>query len=755
MRAIYTLTIFLGSALLFIVEPMVAKMILPVFGGSAAVWNASVVFFQLMLLAGYWYAHASVKWLGPKLQPWVHMALLAFALVALPLGLKSGFAPDPRGLPPLQVLGLLFVMAGLPFFVISAQAPLLQRWFAHTDDPRARDPYFLYSASNLGSMLALLAYPSLFETTMTLGQQSRVWTYGYAVLAVLTLGSAVMMLANRSHAVPEHQEALPKEEAAPPSSRERFRWLLLAAVPSSLMLGITSYLTTNVAPIPLLWIVPLALYLLTFIIAFSNRVKLKSRLLGRVASIVALPVALVLVLDIWAPMVPLAILHLLVYFILALACHSLLSQTRPSASYLTEFYLWLAAGGVLGGAFNAFFAPMVFNGLLEYPIALTTAIFLLQNPLRPARPTGAATTEDADKPRMTDRRELLAAVVAILAILLVCYAGTPVLASVKSNWGETAQAAVAMAMICSLIIGCFLAIDRRLLYGTSLGAVIIFGAMLKPESSSIVYQVRNFYGEKRVFTSNKGWVHDLRHGSTLHGSQNLSPEWRRKPITYYGPNSPVGQLLHEFSGPKAKKSWAVVGLGAGSLAAYGQPGQDLTYYEIDPQVIQIATNPKLFTFVADSRAKVHIIQGDARIELAKAPPASYGLIILDAFSSDAVPVHLLTREAVQMYLSKLQPGGVIAFHTSNRYLVLPPVIGRIAASLGVPTLYRDGELRQGEEEEGYVESYWMLMARNMDDFGSLAKSYAWTDTRRVTPGPIWTDQFSNVLSAVAIRDDEE
>lgn len=741
MRAIYTLTIFLGSALLFLVEPMVAKMILPVFGGSASVWNASVVFFQLMLLAGYWYAHASVKWLGPKVQPWVHMALLVIALIVLPIGLRPGYAPDPQGLPPLQVVGLLLVMAGLPFFVISAQAPLLQRWFAHTLDPRAHDPYFLYSASNLGSMLALLAYPSLVETTLDLKQQSQMWTLGYVLLAALTLGSAAMMLKGHpSSKLPDEQEA-PIEIAEGPSNRERLRWLLLAAVPSSLMLGITGYLTTNIAPFPLLWVVPLALYLLTFIIAFNHRVKLKGTLLGRIASILALPTALVLILDLWAPMVPLATLHLTVFFMLALACHSNLSEMRPSAGHLTEFYLWIAAGGVLGGIFNAFFAPQVFNGLLEYPIALTTAIFLLQNPLR-------------EKTHLS-RREWVAAVWVVAAILIVCFAGEPVLARVRQSWGDTMQSAVAMAMICALIIACFFAIDRRVLYGTALGAVMIFGVMLKPETSTIIYQGRDFYGEKRVFSMNNGLVHDLRHGSTLHGSQNLAPEWRRKPITYYGANGPIGQLLTYFHGPRAKRAMAVVGLGTGTVAAYGEPGQTITYYEIDPQVIQIATNPKLFTYIADSAAKVNIVQGDARIELAKAPPQSYGIIILDAFSSDAVPLHLLTKEAVQLYLSKLEPGGVIAFHTSNRYLAIPPVVSRIASSMGLPTMYREGELRRNEEEQGYVESHWVLLARDKEDFGPLGHSILWTDTSRVKPGPIWTDRFSNVVSALEIMDTPE
>lgn len=711
---------------------MVAKMILPVFGGSAAVWNASVVFFQLLLLLGYAYAHLSTKRVNSTVQPILHLAIVIIALAALPFSLKSGFFLSTGSQPAFQVIELLLIMVGLPFFVLSAQAPLIQKWFARTPDPAARDPYFLYSASNVGSVLALLAYPIFIEPLVPLHLQARLWTLGYIALALLTAASSLVMIFKGTKTQPQ----IETDEGLKPTNPQRARWLLLAAVPASLMLGVTNYLTTNIAPVPLLWIIPLAIYLLSFILAFSSRINPNPQFLARVSTILVLPLALVLVLDLWTPMVPLALLHLTVLFMLAWTCHLFLARSRPSESHLTEFYLWVAGGGVLGGAFNAFLAPTAFTGLIEYPIALAVALALFQR--------------HAMKDPKLLRRDFAFGVMAGAPVYGLTFAGPLLLNMVDVKWGQVSASAVTMAIAAVLVVCCFFAIDRPVRYGLVLGSVMILGPGINRLADSVIFQTRNFFGVKRVEVS--GPFHVLMHGSTDHGEQNMTPGHRREPLTYFNYNSPIGRFFKEFSGAKAKKSVAVVGLGTGTLAAYGQTGQDWTFYEIDPDVIRIASDPRLFTYLSDCPAKVHIVQGDARLELANAPPSGYDLIVLDAFNSDSIPVHLVTREAIQMYKSKLAPGGIIAFHTSNRYLDLPPVIARAGNSLNMRSIYLSMDIVSPEEEKkGWSVSRWMLMARNESNFGSLGKDIIWQHMDHPKPGPIWTDDFSNVLTAFALN----
>jgi SAM-dependent methyltransferase len=462
-------------------------------------------------------------------------------------------------------------------------------------------------------------------------------------------------------------------------------------------------------------------YLLTFIFAFSHRVNPDTKMLSKVATYAVFPISLVLLLELWVPMIPLAILHLGVFFILAWTCHTLMVRSRPSASHLTEFYLWVAAGGVLGGAFNGFLAPIAFNGLYEYPIALALAVVLIQQ-------------------REQRKGSWISDVAIGAAGALVLYGVSFIVPPILH------QNAAAMGLYAVLVVACFFAIDRRLLYGILIGSLMIIGPTFKPDTAEQILRVRNFFGAKRVINHNN--FHGLYHGTTLHGMQNMAITGRDEPLTYYNPNGPVGRIFKEFSGPKTKQSVAVVGLGAGTMAAYGQPGQTITYYEIDPQIIQIATDPKYFTYIADSKAKVNIVQGDARLELAKAPPGSYDIIFLDAFSSDSIPIHLLTTQAIEMYVSKLKPGGFLAFHTSNRYLDLPPVLARTAKFEKLKSIYLAMDIVSDEEEKrGWTVSRWLLMAHSYDDYGSLAHQLMWMHMDTPEDGPIWTDDFSNVLGA--------
>ncbi len=720
MRALFTITIFLSAALLFLVEPMVARMILPSFGGSAQVWNTCLVFFQALLLAGYGYAHLTTKWLGASRQWQVHIPMMVLAAGLLAWrGLDRPTGQFTNGDPSLPLLGLLAAMIGLPFFIVSAGAPILQRWFATTDDPDANDPYFLYSASNLGSLLALLAYPVIVEPTLGLRAQGRAWEMG---LGALIVAMAICVFAMRGHKSRIQEEQV-VEPTAPPTRNQRLTWIFIAAIPSSLLLGVTTFLSTNIAPVPLLWVVPLAVYLITFILAFAKKKHVSSAVLGRFVAIALTVLILPIVLESSEPLIPLAILHLVTFFLTAWMCHAKLSETRPDASHLTEFYFWIAAGGVVGGIFNALVAPVVFKTLAEYPIAIVAAAFII------------APRESAAKRFV--RMDAIAPVALGLLLLGIIFA-------VEAQGMEPSKARTAICVGLPAL-ACFFASNRPIRFALCIGAVfLVSNATHISAEGLVVLSERSFFGVHRVTVIDHGRFYRLTHGNTIHGLQDRQNPLT--PLTYYYPNGPIGTVFQKFSGPLTKKNVALVGLGVGSLAAYGQSGQQMDYYEIDPVVKQIATDPTYFTFLRDSKAKVRIIMGDARISLSQAPDSSYDMIVLDAFSSDAIPVHLLTEEAFEMYLRKLKPGGIICAHISNRYLDLSIVLGAISKDLNLVNLDDDDEdVDDAEKRIGKNPSKWIFLARAKDDFGPLNKlSLPPIDP---TPGArAWTDDFSNVLS---------
>ncbi len=730
MRILYTVAVFVSSALLFLVEPMIAKMILPRFGGSPSVWNASMLFFQIMLLAGYAYSHFSTKWLGVRRQAWLHLALMAVAAASLPFALPPGLSAQGSANPLPALLALLGIAVGPTFFLVSAGAPLLQRWFGATYDAHAADPYFLYSASNLGSLIALLAYPALVEPDLRLGAQAGLWQAGYGVLVVGMVACAVALF--RAPAAPISVVDEPSA-AEPVTNRDRLKWVALAAVPSSLLLGVTAYITSNVAPVPLLWVVPLALYLLTFVLAFARKPFTNVPLLGRILPLLVTPLALVIILENWQSeyMIALAALHLGGFFVAAWMCHGRLVASRPDKAHLTEFYLWMSFGGVVGGVFNAIVAPVIFSTYIEYPLALAAACLFCPPRVNPKRPQ----TEDSPRSRVWDfAYPALVGAISVGIVLAANAAGMPYAAQ---RTGLTIGVPIILA---------FLSVDRPIRYGLSLAVVFVYSQVMHVASSDqVLLSERSFFGVHRVLSDGGGRFTKLVHGTTVHGIQDHQNP--RTPLSYYHPSGPIGQVFQAFSGPNAKKRVAVVGLGIGSLAAYGEPGQKFDYYEIDPVVNQLAHDTRYFTFLADSRADVSVTMGDARIELAKAPASTYGLIVLDAFSSDSIPVHLLTEEAARMYVSKLAPRGIIAYHLSNRYLDLDPFVGSIAQDLGMACLEEHGTATQQEMLLGKYQSEWMILARNTTDFGPLANDTSWSAYVPPTGSHAWTDDFSNVLGA--------
>lgn len=735
MRTLFTLAIFLSAFLLFMVEPLAAKMILPTFGGTPQVWNASMVFFQISLLAGYAYAH----WLGgrgsKKTQWGVHGLVLLLACVVLPMSTHTGWFGWVRQQvagttsPTLLVLFALAGLVGLPFFALSANSSLLQKWFGNAA-PNAGEPYFLYAASNAGSVLALLAYPFVIEPQLKLSQQALWWTAGYAALiaAILTCG----YLQVRTKEVEQHSE---ESEAVvlEVTLRDRLQWVALSAVPSSLLLGVTTYLTSNIAPVPLLWVLPLTLYLVTFILVFARKPKTPVVFLSRALPLLVTPLALTMILESTNPIRELATLHLVVFFCATWMCHSRLSLARPHPKHLTEYYLWISVGGVVGGCFNSLLAPVLFNTLVEYPLGIVAAC-LLRVPIQPKRvftPKWANPRGDA----------LVAVAISFVTLALVLgakigptlMAGHPV-PEMAAGWQRT------LLLMGVPVILCFITLDRPLRFGLSLLGVFVVSITLHSSASGMIALTeRSFFGVHRVTLTSNGQWHSLVHGNTLHGMQNMRDP--SVPLTYYHTESPIGQIMRQ----EPKDRVALVGLGVGSLSAYGRPGQSMTFYEIDPLVKKIATDRKYFTYTSDSKANISFVMGDARLTMAKSTD-TYGLIVLDAFSSDAIPVHLLTEEAIQMYLKHLEPGGLLAFHISNRYLRLQPVIQAAAIDLGLVVRYQEDGITPDEEKQGKRASNWVLVSRSDEDLGKLAKSVYWDKPDPEPNIKAWTDDFSNVLS---------
>ncbi|MGI8440642.1 MAG: spermidine synthase [Thermoleophilaceae bacterium] len=737
MLILFSATLFLSAALLFLVQPMFAKFVLPLYGSTPAVWTTTLLFFQAVLLLGYAYAHAATTRLGVRRQAALHLGLLLVPLVVLPLAVPSGFVPDADATPVLSLLGLLAVSVGLPFFVVSSTAPLLQRWLADTGHPSAGDPYFLYRASNLGSIVGLLGYPLLMEPRLGLTLQGRAWALGYLVLVPLLAACAVALWRYRRPTPAEGGidarlregagEAPDAEADAPPTLRRRARWVGLAFVPSSLLLGVTSYLTTDVAPVPLLWAVPLSLYLLSFIVAFSPgaRSARAQRWIALTLPWALIGLVLLILLELQRPLWLIAAAHLVGFLVVAMVGHGELARDRPAPRYLTGFYLWVSLGGVLGGLFNAVVAPALFDSLPEYGLAVILAAFL--------RPR-AARGEPGPLTRWFDLGLPLLLALVLGMVLLSLRVAPPELQSVGRS------------MVFGLAAGVLLNFARRpVRMSLGLGAFLLAGGLAATTGERTLERERSFFGIHTV-TASRG-QHRLVNGSTLHGLQAWTPAPRAEPLSYYGRSGPIGQALAALPRPEsATARTAVIGLGTGTMACHGRAGQRFTFYEIDSTVERIARDPRYFTFLRDCPPAKEVVLGDARLSLRRAPPDSYDLMVADAFSSDVIPVHLVTREALDLYLSKLAPDGVLAVHVSNRYLDLDPVLGNLAAGRGLTCLAGEESEAEAARVPGRTQSRWVVMARRPEHLGRLPADRRWRPCRREPGNRVWTDDYSNVVS---------
>ncbi len=716
---LFVVSAFLGASLLFLSEPMIGKLLLPLFGGSSAVWNTAIVFFQAMLLAGYAYAHWSVKHIGLKHQPWLHGILLLLPLLVLPFTLplwaftNSGGASDPVAL----IVVIMAATVGLPFLMLSTVGPLLQYWFSATSHPRASRPYFLYAAGNLGSFAALLSYPFLVEPHLTLKEQSTVWAIIYGLFVATMIGCITVLYKFKSRPVTKRQT----KKQTPPSWYQRATWLFFAFLPSSLMLGVTTFITTDIASAPLFWILPLALYLLSFVVAFgiNNPKRMVSMLLPITAGFLALSSIDVLPLNI--PTNLQIILYLVLFTLIALVAHGRLAIMRPDPIYLTEFYLWLAIGGVAGGIINGLVAPLIFNNVYEFQLVLILSLAILF--------FGVKKLFHSVSPRK---------IVITMTLSLIFFIVVLTLAMLPE---ESPPRIIAFSIIVLFASGYILQRYRLSWLLVILVPILSLPTILMASRVSVLTE-RTFYGVIRVEESDGRRI--MYHGTTSHGEQALTKKDSTTPTSYYHPSGPLGDAMKACRLLTGCRDMGIIGLGTGTVAAYGQRGDALVFYEIDPAIARIANDPQYFTYLSDTEANVETIVGDGRLALDRGSDR-YDILVVDAFSSDAIPVHLLTAEALSLYRTHLTEKGIILLHISNRNLKLEPVVEALARTQNLHATMRYDDPKTYDST--HYPSQWVAIAQNKDTLVPLYSTEGW----RTLEGKnlrAWTDDYSNVTDAL-------
>lgn len=705
MAAVFVIAIFLSAALLFAVQPMVGRLVLPSMGGSPAVWNTVMVFFQASLLAGYALAHLIARLKSRRTQAAFHTILALGAIASLPIGYSPAVFDAAHG-PIVPLITGLILGVGLPALALATMSPLLQRWYATMRLKRSHDPYFLYAASNAGSLLGLLGYPLFIEPTVGLSGQTLAWSIGFALLALIMAPIWIGLV--RSRVTPGEQVA---EEEPGRTPAHPIQWVVLALVPSSLLLGVTQHITTDIAAMPLFWAIPLALYLLTFIIAFVDGTGRILRITSRAVPILAVAVTVAILIDAKHPLFAVLLLHLAGFFAIALGCHRRLYESRPRAEDLTRFYLFISIGGVLGGSINALLAPNLLTWVAEYPVMIALGAGLAMGwPLW-------------SKKLIPELAPALGfALLFAIGLLLIDHA-TPL--------GK-------VLLVGAPALACFLLSTKPARFALALLAALLLPEFIQPDAN-LIHRQRTFFGVHSVYRepARDGERHVLRHGGTIHGLQNLGST---TPQTYYHPTGPIGVVFERLA-PDAEIG--AIGLGVGSVASLARPGDTLTFYEIDDEVRRIASDESLFTYLSHSPADVSTIIGDGRLTVARAKPMD--LIIVDAFSSDAIPMHLMTAEALAMYAEHLRPNGVIAMHLSNRYLELEPVVAATAHEAGLVCAIWQEVPNSSQLTDGKQPSVWALLAPEPDDLAPFDEFLLQAPDLDVRP---WTDDYANVLGVM-------
>lgn len=716
----YIATIFLSAALVFLVQPIFAKMATPLLGGAPNVWNVSLVCFQAALLLGYAYAHLLTHFVSSlRAQIGVHAAFLALAALVLPFQLSTALGPPDPVQPTFWLIGVFAISIAPPFAVISATAPLIQSWYSRSGRADAHDPYHLYAASNVGSLLGLAAYPLLFEPFLPVLAQTGAWTTGYLCLALLLVGCGLLAVTTGRGGRPALAAASSEtlSDTATNLWQQRLWWLVCAFIPSSLLVGSTTHIATEIASVPFLWALPLALYISSFVIVFSKQPAITldtaNRLLPMTVAVAFFALAPITVI----PVTFSVAIHVLALFVAALVGHGTMAASRPAASRLTEFYLIMSLGGVLGGAFNALLVPVIFTTVIEYPLLLVAILAV-----RPGlRLIGKGRT----------RVWPAAALIALVAASVMAWAQGPD--------GQSVLAARLFLLIAALSVA--------MSWNSKLGPVIAaicawgVGAVTNPIAGGV--SDRSFFGVVKIIE--RGDIRLMMHSGTVHGAQFMTEDKVLLPTTYYAPPTPIGRL---FAANDAPGAVGVVGLGTGSVACYAQPGQDYVYYEIDPLVADIASNPQHFTYLSSCTPTPNIVLGDGRLSLVNEPEGHFNLLLIDAFSSSSVPTHLLTREAVSLYLSRLSEDGLLVMHVSNNHMDLPQVVARVADSLGAPARYQffNPTPDQAELEDAHA-SQVVVLARSDAALTALDADPDWT-VLTSDGGRPWSDDYTNVIGAI-------
>lgn len=721
----YGAAIFASALLMFWMEPLFTKSLLPAVGGAPHVWNVALMFFQLTLLLGYCYVYWIDRWLSYRTQVLGQILLFCAAGVALPVLAPASWRPSPEASITASLLGLMTTGIGPLFFMLATTSPLLQKWFSHLDHPAADDPYFLYATSNAGSLIALLGFPFVLSPLFSLEQQNSLWAAGYGLLGAAMLGCGWLFW--------KHGAALEKpkpvsEDSASPSWTDRLLWVALSAIPASLLHGTTSYLTTDVAAVPLLWVVPLALYLLTFMLAFGQRTWVSlSRLQSWSPGFI---VALLVFFPFGGFFAGLSLpLFLVGTFILTWALHQQLAELRPDTSFLPEFYVWLAAGGALGGSFNALIAPLIFDNLYELPIAIALSAVLFFFPI--------------DEIDLTWKKAWAFGVA--LAGCLLWPALAPTL--------PLPPLGVFAAALSVLGVVIYSSRHQQTVFSLGVAGLLVFliaAPQLFPLTAhATLKQDRNFYGLLKAQRSSRQdtVIHTLISGTTLHGKEVIQPpEARTAPLSYY--HGGIASLFEELSAVESDdpQKIGLAGLGAGTMLCYQRPGQSWTVFEINPMVVRWARDTTLFHFIEQCPPTGGIQLGDARLLLRDNPKNKFDLLVLDAFTSDAVPVHLLTREALQLYKSRLTSQGFLLFHVSNRYLALAPIIARGAHTIGGEAYKINLQPDPDDQLASYRNASLWVAVVFTPRWAKRLEELSWKPVPS-SPDRPWTDSYSNLLEA--------
>lgn len=724
----FSVTLFTSAFLLFLIQPLFSKMILPLLGGSAHVWITAMMFFQLMLVLGYAYAHLITYYLNLRQQAFFQLAPMVVALTLLPFDIPDNWISSQTEIPVLWQLKVMLICTGLPFFCIASLTPLLQHWFANTQSRRSSDPYFLYAASNAGSLLGLLSYPFIIQPLSTIAQQAWGWAFLYGVLIVCVLG-CLAFIYNIRHTLKTSQ---PPENTGPMSWNRQGVWLLLAFVPSSLMLGVTSFITNELGAVPLLWVIPLSLYVSTYLIAFSQKSLVFRRYVYFGQAVMVALVTLNAMSGGSFNSAGVMLMHLALFFLTALACHQELYLLRPHAARLTHFYMIMSIGGALGGIFNAVIAPQIFIVTLEYALVLSVAMlvrYISDQPLRDGYRAIHQYVQGRD-------RRLSGRIFALIVVSVMTLVGT-----------YTAEPSVQLLAI--LITGaCLLYLyqSRWLFSGAVVCLIAANPFVYWSENQNYIYFERNYYGAFRI--AEAAGYHYYMNGTILHSAQARHPEYRDIPVSYFHPETGVGNVFEWLDEQPYPQHVGALGLGTGALVCYAHPQRHFTFYEIDKDVVQIARNPEYFSYLSECGNKTRIQIGDGRLRMRKAQDEQYNLIFLDAFTSQSIPLHLITRDAFGMYKRKLTNQGIIVVNITTQYYNLRFEIAAIARDLNMNLLHKHTSPGQGDEHGLKKDrAHYAVLTQNRDQYNYFSDR-GWKPVNVDNDMRAWRDDYINVLRAV-------